>query len=239
MLSLETELLIKNSSPIKRSHPAPRDQHMITDAGDSTSPVTRVKARIGTRGSIATSTVLQTIEEEEKSQAVLIAEKFIRIFQNPLDYVDYLHGQEFVDELTFICAAVSEIFEEEPRCAFLQSPVYIFGDIHGNLEDLHFFADNIWKMGIDLTAGHFLFLGDYVDRGFNCLECVAYLFGLKILYPNKLTLLRGNHETRDVNGWEEHYKTGSFLYQCKVWSLFSPWINASNSSIGTLWRRGR
>ena len=27
---------------------------------------------------------------------------------------------------------------------------------------------------------------------------------------------RGNHETRSVNGWEEHYKEKSFLYQCKV-----------------------
>lgn len=81
----------------------------------------------------------------------------------------------------------------------MQSPVYVFGDIHGNLEDLHFFADNIWKLGMDLTAGKFLFLGDYVDRGLSCLECVAYLFGLKLLYPNKIEMLRGNHETRDVS----------------------------------------
>lgn len=92
----------------------------------------------------------------------------------------------------------------------------MFGDIHGNLEDLHFFADNLWKLGMDLAAGHFLFLGDYVDRGMSCLEVLAYLFGLKILFPNKITLLRGNHETRDVNGWEAHYGDKSFLYQCKV-----------------------
>jgi hypothetical protein len=50
----------------------------------------------------------------------------------------------------------------------------------GNLEDLNFFADNIWKLGMNLTAGKFLFLGDYVDRGMLGLECLAYLFALKV-----------------------------------------------------------
>jgi hypothetical protein len=52
--------------------------------------------------------------------------------------------------------------------------------ITGNLEDLNFFADNIWKLGMNLTAGKFLFLGDYVDRGMLGLECLAYLFALKV-----------------------------------------------------------
>lgn len=68
---------------------------------------------------------------------------------------------------------------------------------------------------MSLTAGNFVFLGDYVDRGMSCLECVAYLFSVKLLNPHKVFLLRGNHETRDVNGWEEHYGARSFLYQCR------------------------
>ena len=48
------------------------------------------------------------------------------------------------------------------------------------VQDLHFFADNMWKLGMNLTAGKFLFLGDYVDRGLLGLECLAYLFSLKV-----------------------------------------------------------
>jgi diadenosine tetraphosphatase ApaH/serine/threonine PP2A family protein phosphatase len=98
---------------------------------------------------------------------------------------------------------------------YLQSPCYIFGDIHGNLEDLHFFSDNIWRLGMSLTAGNFLFLGDYVDRGLSCLEVLAYLMAMKLQLPQKVFLLRGNHETRDVNGWEEHYGERSFIWQCR------------------------
>jgi len=70
------------------------------------------------------------------------------------------------------------------------------------------------SLGMALMAGNFVFLGDYVDRGKNCLEVIAYLHAMKLLLPHKITLLRGSHETRDVNGWEEHYGQRSFLSQC-------------------------
>ncbi len=108
-----------------------------------------------------------------------------------------------------------DIMAKEPRLLELQSPIHIFGDIHGNWTDLSFFRDHCWPLGMGLTAGKFLFLGDYVDRGMCGIEVVTYLLAQKVALPNKVFLIRGNHECRSVNGWEQYYGTGSFLTQCK------------------------
>ena len=74
-------------------------------------------------------------------------------------------------------------------------------------------------------------IGDYVDRGAFGIEVVAYLLLQKVSYPEKFFLIRGNHECRSVNGWEDYYGDGSFLTQCrktygetlgpKVWEMIN------------------
>lgn len=150
--------------------------------------VKQFRERMGRTASFATRTVLRQLPEKDSSYP--LADRIITMFKDPTAHMEYLNGQQFAKDLIKLNHKVKAILQREPRVAFLQSPCYIFGDIHGNLEDLHFFSDNIWRLGMTLSAGNFLFLGDYVDRGMSCLECVAYLLALKLLSPQKVFLLR-------------------------------------------------
>ncbi|EPY29316.1 protein phosphatase [Strigomonas culicis] len=79
------------------------------------------------------------------------------------------------------------------------APVNVCGDIHGQITDLI----EIFKAGgippLTATAGaSYLFLGDYVDRGKYGSEVFIILATLKVLFPTRMYILRGNHETDTI-----------------------------------------
>lgn len=56
----------------------------------------------------------------------------------------------------------------------------------------------IWPSGPALAPARLLFLGDFVDRGPHGTELMAYLLAAKLQRPNGVLMIRGNHESRDI-----------------------------------------
>eukprot|EP00992_Anisonema_acinus_P001741 TRINITY_DN10536_c0_g1_i1.p1 TRINITY_DN10536_c0_g1~~TRINITY_DN10536_c0_g1_i1.p1 ORF type:complete len:550 (+),score=110.75 TRINITY_DN10536_c0_g1_i1:42-1691(+) len=116
--------------------------------------------------------------------------------------------------LTQLCSKAARLLRQEPLLLSLRSPIYVMGDIHGSFGDLDYFLSNLINFGsMQYTSNSMLFLGDYVDRGIASVEVAAMLLALKCLAPNSVYLLRGNHETVDVNT-SRIYGATSFLAQC-------------------------
>jgi protein phosphatase len=116
--------------------------------------------------------------------------------------------REHIIALTKAC---QEIVASQPIILHLNTPIKIFGDIHGQYEDLMRFFE-LWGTPCDegdINDIDYLFLGDYVDRGVYSLETICLLMALKIKYPDKIHLLRGNHEDILINS------TFGFLEECQ------------------------
>ncbi|URE25140.1 serine threonine-protein phosphatase [Musa troglodytarum] len=103
-------------------------------------------------------------------------------------------------ELQILCEYVKEILVEESNVEPVNSPVTVCGDIHGQFHD---------RMKLLQTGGHvpetnYIFMGDFVDRGYNNLE----VFTILLLLKAGVWILRRMPE----KVWECKYM--AVLYRC-------------------------
>ena len=117
-------------------------------------------------------------------------------------------------DLKILCDKVRELLCEESNVQPISVPVIVCGDIHGQFFDLM----NLFEKGGDLPDKKYLFLGDYVDRGYNSVETLEYLLCLKLKYQGRITLLRGNHESRQIC-----YSYGFYEEITRKYGNANPW----------------
>ena len=97
-------------------------------------------------------------------------------------------------EVLQLCERARSLISEESNVHSVRAPVTVVGDIHGQFHDMM----EMFKLGGPAPDTNYLFLGDYVDRGYYSVETVTLVVALKVRHPDRVTIIRGNHESRQI-----------------------------------------
>jgi diadenosine tetraphosphatase ApaH/serine/threonine PP2A family protein phosphatase len=124
-----------------------------------------------------------------------------------------------------LCTDAADTFKQESTCVDIvigEQPLVVAGDIHGQFTDL---VGHVLPQVEAIPGGQLLCLGDYVDRGPQSTEVLLLLFALKVEFPDRIYLLRGNHEdavtSRLYGFWAEvHAKYRGAGDGDAVWGAF-------------------
>jgi protein phosphatase len=99
-----------------------------------------------------------------------------------------------VSDIESLCADAKDIFAKEPLLLDITGPITVIGDLHGQILDLFRILQT---KGLPIAI-KYLFLGDFVDRGDFSFETITFVFLLKVLNPENVLIIRGNHEFESV-----------------------------------------
>jgi serine/threonine-protein phosphatase PP1 catalytic subunit len=136
----------------------------------------------------------------------------------PHDYVNTCPISQ--SDLNWLLFHAADVFTAQPSLLHLGTPIIIVGDLHGHYFDL---MRIFMRYGFPDVA-NYLFLGDIVDRGKNSVDILILICAFKLMYPEHIFLLRGNHES------ERTSSTYGFKDECvRKKIVYGSFINLFNS----------
>ena len=125
-------------------------------------------------------------------------------------------------EIKILVSKAKEILSKEDNVQAVSAPVTICGDVHGQFHDLL----ELFKIGGKCPDTNYLFMGDYVDRGYHSIETLCLLLLLKIRYPTRIYLTRGNHESTEITQLYGFYDECVQKFgNANVWKMFTDLFN--------------
>ncbi|KAF4790901.1 Serine/threonine-protein phosphatase 2A catalytic subunit alpha isoform [Turdus rufiventris] len=144
-----------------------------------------------------------------------------KVFTKELDqWVEQLNECKQLSEgqVKSLCEKAKEILTKESNVQEVRCPVTVCGDVHGQFHDLM----ELFRIGGKSPDTNYLFMGDYVDRGYYSVETVTLLVALKVRYRERITILRGNHESRQITQVYGFYDECLRKYgNANVWKYFT------------------
>jgi len=127
-------------------------------------------------------------------------------------------------QVRLLLAEAREIQLQEPNLVEANGPMHIIGDIHGQFGDLCRHFQNIGYPH-EQEEYSYIFLGDYVDRGKFSIETITLLLVYKVMFPKRIHLLRGNHESANINRIYGFYDECKRRFNIKLWKSFTDCFN--------------
>ncbi|CAG2197531.1 PPP2C [Mytilus edulis] len=106
------------------------------------------------------------------------------------------------NQVKTLCEKAKEILSKESNVQEVKCPVTVCGDVHGQFHDL-----------MELFR---------IDRGYYSVETVTLLVALKVRWKDRITILRGNHESRQITQVYGFYDECLRKYgNATVWKYFT------------------
>jgi len=99
------------------------------------------------------------------------------------------------DDIDQLVGMIRDLYHNRPNVVEIPSRnVFFIGDLHGEFESIA----SVQNLFSRYKTHSFVFLGDYGDRGPAQVETVNLVFALVVDDPDRVLLLRGNHESDEV-----------------------------------------
>lgn len=170
---------------------------------------------------IEDTTSLTPVSTSKKSQSSFLSIPYCeRNYKDIEGWLSKLTEGKPLDEteVKILCEKARDTLMNEANVQPIKAPVTVCGDIHGQWHDLM----ELYRIGGTTPDTNYLFMGDYVDRGYYSVETVSLLVCLKVRFPDRIFILRGNHESRQITQVYGFYDECIRKYgTANVWKLFT------------------